>query len=148
MRQHVGQIRTACLEDRVDHEEPRAQDTDEGDRRPRAGVQRDRPDIRHRLLRVKRHRRDRAARHDGQVRHDAVRTAAQIFDRGNQADINRVVVQQARAFGRDVVADVESRHEVEAVDERARVQVADGAQAHAVALSTVDGRPAHRERSS
>src|SRR5437667_144511 len=73
------------------------------------------------------------------------------------SDVNRVVVQQARAFGRDVVADVESRHGVETVDERARVQVADGAQADtgrpveslSVALiAVVEGRRAHGARSS
>ena len=37
------------------------------------------------------------------------RRPAQIFDRGNQADVDRAVVQQPRAFGRHVEAQIEAR---------------------------------------
>src|SRR2546425_2495811 len=44
-------------------------------------------------------------------------------------------MQQARALGRDVVANIESRGPIEAVNQRARVQVADGTQPHTIRAS-------------
>src|SRR5581483_7550472 len=77
-----------------------------------------------------------------QKRHDAVGAwAAQVFNRGDETQIDFMPMEELGAARGNVVSDVEPRMAFEAVDERTRVQVADRAEAQRTHRASGSNRP-------
>src|SRR4051794_10324154 len=97
--QHRLEIRRHRHRLRRRTEYPRQQHARQRDGRPRAGIHRDAADIARLDARVNRHRGHRTAgRHRRTGNEDVWLWAAQILDRGNETDVDRVRVEQPGAF--------------------------------------------------
>ena len=91
-------------------------------------------DVADRLAREHRDRIDGIRRRNRDARHDEIfvtqpeRLTPGVFERGDEAEIDLVRLEQLRAARRHVEADFEVGMIEQAVDVRARVQIRDGAQ--------------------
>ena len=123
--QHRFEIGLGGREPRLDLPLLRAQDARERHRGARAQVERERFDTLDRLSGEHGDGRHVTIRGDRNIRHDGVVTA-QVFDGRNQPEVDASLVQQLRAFCRDVEAHVELiRMGIEPIHERFRIEIRD-----------------------
>src|SRR5207302_5754666 len=112
------------------------EDTNQRDRRARAGIERDVPDLVHRPPGEERDRGNRTARSDADSGDKTILVRAQVLDRRHEAEIDFAIVEKARANSRQVVAHLPSfRRPVERPRQRAGIEVAHCTKTNGQAMS-------------
>ena len=129
--QHRGQIGRMLDERGRNPEPPGAENSDERDRRSGRCVERDTRHFAERLAGKDRDRPDGTIGPDADPRHEPIGWSVEPGDRRNHAEIDRSLVEKARAVRRHVEAQRDRiRAPLEAIDERPDVQVADRAKSN------------------